>query len=154
MKANRLRIFRTDFSAFSIRFEISISSFLVSRGIRPICLRYIRTGSSKPSSLLSSFWLLEPLPCSLSMMVAGARVSFSEELTIRNSMARRRSRRESITSGSTKPSGRSSLMSSWVRNSCPLARLINFLRIAWISGCVTSEIGSVPRVSPALSEPP
>ena len=55
MKPKRLMYFCTMFSASSMRLEISTSCSRVSSGTWPICLRYIRTGSSRMSSLVSGF---------------------------------------------------------------------------------------------------
>jgi len=93
-------------SDFSIRFEISTSCSRVRRGTCPICLRYIRTGSSMNSSFAER--------SRFSAFAAEAISAFlrtrSLSSTTSTSICRRRMMIESISSAEITLSGRTSLM--------------------------------------------
>ncbi|OQA24253.1 MAG: Ankyrin repeats (3 copies) [Verrucomicrobia bacterium ADurb.Bin345] len=92
-------------SASSMRLEISTSCSRVSRGTWPICLRYIRTGSSSTSTRCASF-------ARSSFSIWDLNFCSSESSMTSMSMPRRRMRMPSNSSGLTTLSGMTSFTSS------------------------------------------
>src|SRR6266700_1711225 len=131
IKPNRLMCFFTIFSASSMRLEISTSCSRVRRGTWPICLRYIRTGSSRISSLASGF--SSSSSSSSASFFPSLYRSTSEASIMSISIRRSRVRMRSSSSASVIPSGNASFRSSNVRSPCSFASLISSRMRLWIS---------------------